>query len=151
MRLRRLSRGTRMLGSGPTSMGRSLMTFRGNWSALSCRWVLMLHRSSPEGVADPYRSTAEIVLTSELFWLRRRCAGRFRVDLPAQGIAAEQGHITIEYCACSFRGKRDHRVSDFLVAELVAYLQTCRAGHILLSRSYKFLTTVARQTVVFVL
>ena len=109
-------------------MGRSLMTFRGNWSALSCRWVLMLHRSSPEGVADPYRSTAEIVLTSELFWLRRRCAGRFRVDLPAQGIAAEQGHITIEYCACSFRGKRDHRVSDFLVAELVAYLQTYYHG-----------------------
>ena len=43
----------------------------------------------------------EIVLTAELFWLRRRCAGRFRVDLPAQGIAAEQGHITIEHCVCS--------------------------------------------------
>ena len=79
----------------------------------------MLHSSSPEGVADPYSSTAEIILTVELFWLRWRCAGRFRVGLPAQGIAAGQGHITIEYCACLFRGKRDHCVSDFLVAELV--------------------------------
>ena len=80
----------------------------------------MPHRSSPAGVADPYSSNAEIILAAELFWLRRRCASRFRVDLPAQGIAADQGHIIIEYYACPLRGKRDHCVSDFLVAEFVA-------------------------------
>ena len=29
---------------------------------------------------------------------------------PAQCSVVEQGHITIEYCACSFRGKRPLRV-----------------------------------------
>ena len=48
-------------------MGRSLMTFRGPWQLVSTGLLMGIDAApfKSRGVADPYMSTAEIILAAE--------------------------------------------------------------------------------------
>ena len=74
-------------------------------------------------MTDPYRLTAEITLTADLIWLKRRCAGSIRANLH-NAAWRNRGTLQLSIVPARFVA-RDHCVSDFLLRKTINAFDLC--------------------------